>query len=377
MPYQIPGQPGTWYEPGTRNGNATIAWRGYLPDGRRTEFFTDSTTRAGAEAFRRRYFEQWYRDNPPVAGAQVDLATVARHYKDARARSDVERDRIDRVVDLIGGQLAVHFVNQTHLTAAAKAFKARRAADNARAEREGLQTYPLPTTPTINREITTPLRTLLNFATEQSWRPKVVLRALKPAEGELPSQPRPAARDQDVARLLRTITKRLDGLAPVGDRKLNLERHAASLKAIRALVLLVHERGYRISEWLRWDWETVDLQAGAARILLSKPDRWADFSMSPEAVSALVQMGARDSGRVFPWGHRSQVYQAVDRLGIHWRPHESRRAVVTALIQETGDPVFAQNYVGHANVKTTLRYRVVGKGETHSPRRGWGDKGRQ
>ena len=47
---------------------------------------------------------------------------------------------------------------------------------------------------------------------------------------------------------------------------------------------------------------------------------------------------------------------AVAPKGLKWRPHESRRAVVTAIIRATGSPVAAQQYVGHANLKTTLRY---------------------
>ncbi len=123
----------------------------------------------------------------------------------------------------------------------------------------------------------------------------------------------------------------------------------------------MHERGYRISEWLRWDWERIDLGRASADILLSKPDRWVTFDLSPQAVAALSAVEPREAGRVFAWHGRSAVYAALDAVapaGIRWRPHESRRAVVTAVIRATGDPVAAQQYVGHANIKTTLRYNV-------------------
>lgn len=367
MPYQIAGLPGTWYEPGTRKRNATIAWRGQLPDGTWTEFFTDSTDQPGAEAHRKRFFAQWHRRNPPVAGAQVSLGTAAEHYKDARARSDKERDRVDAVVGWIGQDIDVAAINQTHLTKAARAFREHRAKENAKAKVEKRQTYPPPGADAVNREVTTPLRALVNFAAEQVWRAKIVLKAVKPEAGEVPSMPRPAATDATVDRLLAAIEDRLATLKPVGKRMLNYKRELASLKARRALIVLVHERGYRISEWLRWDWEAVDLQRRSARILLSKPDRWIDFDLSAQARDALADMPARESGRVFPWVHRSQVYQAIDRIapkGLHWRPHESRRAVVTAVIRATGDPVLAQKYVSHASIKTTLRYRVVDPEET-------------
>lgn len=364
MPYKIAGQPGTWYEPGTRKGNATIAWRGQLPDGKWTEFVTDSATQSGAQAHVRRFFESWHRDRPPPSGSEVDLGTAARHYKEARARSNTECARVDRIVALVGTDTPVRAINQTHLTAAARAFRTRRAQENVRAAIEQRQTFPLPSTPTINRELTTPLRSVLNFSAEQGWREKIVLKAVKAAAGETPSQPRPAAKDQDVDTLLTTIDEKLAALQPTGKgRDLNYHRQRASLLAIRALVLAVHERGYRISEWLRWEWETIDLQAGLARILLSKPPRWIDFDLGPDVVGALSALPNK-TGKVFPWVHRSNVYAATDKLGIHWRPHESRRAVVTAVLRATGDPAQAQKYVSHASLKTTLRYRVVDPAET-------------
>ena len=107
MPYKIPGQPGTWYEPGTRKGNATIVWRGQLPDGTWTELVTDATNRAGAEAYRRRAIERWHRDRPPAAGTAVDLDTAVHHYKAAAARSDVERARADRLVRYLGAGTSI------------------------------------------------------------------------------------------------------------------------------------------------------------------------------------------------------------------------------------------------------------------------------
>ncbi len=362
MPYKIAGLPGTWYEPGTRKGNSTIAWRGQLPDGRWTEFFTDSANQSGAETHRRRVFAKWHRDHPPAAGATVSLSSAAAHYKDARARSDEERRRVDAVVHCLGAELDVAAVNQTHATKAARKYREQRAAANQRARVEERQMYPPPTAETVNREVLTPLRAIVNFAAEQGWRSKIVLKAVKPEKGEVPSQPRRVAKDVDVDRLLTAIEERLATLKPTGHRQLNYRREVASLRARRALVVLVHERGYRISEWLRWEWNTIDLQSAIARILLSKPDRWVEFDLSSQAVAALAEMPPLDKGRVFPWRHRSQVYQAIDRIapkGIHWRPHDSRRAVVTAVIRATGDPVLAQKYVSHASIKTTLRYRVV------------------
>lgn len=368
MPYKIAGLPGTWYEPGTRKGNANIAWRGQKPDGTWTEFVTDSRHQSGAQAHVRRFFEQWDRRTPPAAGAKgVTLEAAGHHYKEAKARSEIERERVDRIVRLIGRQLDVAHVNQTHLTAAARKYRRLRALQNARARSERRQTFPPPSAATINRELTTPLRAIVRFAAKAQWRLPIEIEAVKPEAGEIPSLPRREAKDETVARLLEAIDQALATLAPAGRRQLNYRRQLASLRARKALLVLVHERGYRISEWLRWRWETIDLQAHSARILLSKPTRWVEFDLSAAAVAVLAQMPARSEGPVFPWRHRSQVYQAIDRIapeGIRWRPHDSRRAVVTAVNRATGNVKAAQQYVSHASINTTLRYVIVDPTET-------------
>lgn len=361
MPYKIAGQLGTWYEPGTRKGNATIAWRGQLPDGKWTEIVTPAGHQSAAQAHVRRFLEDWHRHRPPDAGAAVTLETAAYHYK-ATLRSDDARDKVDEVVRLVGTRTPVAAINQSHLTGAARTFREERTRANAEALRATppRQTYPPPSAETVNRNITTPLRAIVRFAAAQEWRTLIELKAEKPLAGEMPRQMPPAADDADVTRLLAAIEDAIAQCRPTakGRDKASRQR-AASLRALHALVLLVHERGYRISEWLRWEWSTVALGQAKATILLSKPDRWAEFEMSPQAVAALSVLPARDQGKVFPWIFRSAVYGAVDAVApadIHWRPHASRRAVVTAVIRETGDPVAARDYVGHANIKTTLRY---------------------
>lgn len=382
MPYKIAGVPGTWYEPGTRKRNLSIVWRGQLPDGTWTELITGKTHQSAAQAHVRQFFEDWHRDRPPAAGAKVDLETAAHHYKAAECTSDVERDRADRIVRYLGAKTPIDAINQSHVTVAAEKFRAERAAANVRAARATppRQTYPPPSAETINREIVTPLRAIVHFAARQNWRPWIVLKAIKPQEGEQPRMPRPAARDDQVDRLLRAIEAAIAECRPTPrGRDKAAKARAASLRALFALITLAHERGYRISEWLRWDWKTVDLSAGAAKILLSKPDRWVDFELSADAVAALAALPARGAGKVFPWAGRSAVYGAVDAVspeGVRWRPHESRRAVVTAVLRNTGDPAQARDYVSHASIKTTLRYRVVDPAEVRPQVRARGRSGK-
>lgn len=370
MPYKIAGVAGTWYEPGTRKGNVGIAWRGQLSNGKWTELVTVETDHARAQAVVRHAIEERDRRTPPAAGTAVDLETAAFHYK-ATLRAKAEKDRVDRVVRYLGGATPVGAVNQSHVSIAAAAYRTERAATRRP------QTYPPPSAATINRDITTPLRAIVRFAARQQWRTLIELQAVKPLEGERPRPPRPIAHDATVDRLLQAIDAAIAGCQPTAKgRRTAADRRRLSLQSLYALVLVVHERGYRISEWLRWEWKTIGLARAEADILLSKPDRWVTFDLSVEAVAALSALRPHGEGRVFPWHGRSAVYAAVDSVapqGVRWRPHESRRAVVTAVIRATGDPVAAQRYVGHANIKTTLRYSVP---ETTSPQvRAGGSRG--
>jgi hypothetical protein len=134
MPYKIAGVAGTWYEPGTRKGNASIVWRGQLPDGTWTELVTTAGTQSAAQAHIRLFFENWHRDRPPAAGATVDLGTDAHHYK-AQCGSDEERDRVDCVVGYLGTKTPIAAINQSHATVAAQAYRDERARANTAAGR--------------------------------------------------------------------------------------------------------------------------------------------------------------------------------------------------------------------------------------------------
>jgi len=139
----------------------------------------------------------------------------------------------------------------------------------------------------------------------------------------------------------------------------------AKLVTQRAFVWLVHERGYRVSEWMRLDWEWVDLPKARARMAITKNKdelRWEDFELSETAVAFLAALGPRDAGRIFPWHSRSNIYKWSDRLigpKLKWRPHESRRAIVSHIVAQTGDYKQAGRYVGHSSEKTTYRYRIL------------------
>ena len=352
MPFQIPGFPGTFYQPGERRDRTPcIVWRGIDPaTGKRTEIVTGETVQSRAQKHVRNFIEERQGNRPPAPGEQVALSTVATHYKADRkieAGSDEEK-RVDWITARDGKLITSEIVGATVL-AAADAWHAERRAlgRNNRAD-------------TVNREVVTSYRALIHYAEQNGWAPYRRIASWKPHAPEEPTIVR-AADDSTVAALLKAI----EGAIVAADAMPMAERKPWIRRCQRALVRLVHERGCRISEWLRLRWEWLDLPAAHGRILVTKPKpRWIEFDLSPESVADLSTLTPRAEGHVFPWRTRSAVYRWTDAYGIHWRPHESRRAVVSDLLRATGDPKQAGQYVGHGSIKTTLRYRIVDREET-------------
>lgn len=326
--HKLDGFPGVFVPPGARRGNAVWLWRGPGVDGRRTEISTGQADRDGAAAFVRRFLGVLEDRRVPAAGEAVSFARAARLYAETRRPSPPDQKRLDRVVARLGALPCESIVSATVQALA-------------------IELLPQGRADTRTREVVTPARAVLHFASEQGWCAYRRIRSVRPAVGEAPPAAPRIAGDGTVAALVA----------------------AATMPTQRAFLLLLHERGIRLGEALRLTWDSVDLQAAKVTVEIRKPrPRLFTFDIGPEVVAALAACLPPKDDRVFPWGSRPNVYRWVKRLeaatGARWRPHESRRAVVTEIIKATGDLRLAQDYVGHGSPKTTLRYRVVSDGET-------------
>jgi hypothetical protein len=354
MPYRIPGIAGTFYRPGERKG-AGIVWRGKGPDGLWHEIGTGESHNAGAKRRVDAFLAKLESHRTPAAGEQVTLAIAAAHYRAGRNLEDAHPDarRIDEIV-AHDGDLICAEINQATVNAAVRRRRDARRAEAGRA----------PSADTLTRDVVTPYRSIMRFAYRQGWAPLREFESVRPMPGDVPRHPPAIARDGDVAKMLTACEAEIVR----ADARPYARRHKLHARAFRALLWLTHERGFRIAEWLRLDWEWLDLAAARGRILIGKPLRWKEFDLSAEAVAALAELDPRSAGKVFPWQTRGAVYGWADRLGaplgIKWRPHDSRRAVITDLIRKTGDVKLAADYVGQASTKSTLRYRIVDAGES-------------
>lgn len=368
MPYKIPGFGGTFYAPGERKANRWIVWRGRDDTGTKLEIATDARDPAGAKAYVSKHLAERARRRPPSAGTpDVTLVLVSTHYKAERHLDETHPDW-QRLAFIEGrdGELEVRRINNAAIKAAAEAWLEKRRGEVALANAELIAKqkrprHKVPTFATANREVITPYRALLKFAADQDWRGEIVVRSLKAPEGSLPPTPPRIADDKTVFALLDAIEERIRTAPTAWTRQKHLEK--------RAFVWLCHERGYRIGEWLRFDWEWIDLPNARGRMAITKNKhqlRWEEFELSPAAVAYLATLEPRKAGKVFPWHSRSNVYRWADQLvgpDKKWRPHESRRAIVSDIVARTGDYKQAGRYVGHSSEKTTFRYRILRRPE--------------
>lgn len=373
MPFKILGERGTFYKPGERKGNAYVLWRGRDDAGVKVEIITDARDSKGAAAYVREHLRIRASRRPPAAKTPaITLGTADFHYRAGRKLDEGHPDwgRLEFIVGRDGG-LELESINNAAIKATAEAWLDERVVAVARGlamsdeERRaaGINkgSLKVPTWATANREVITPYRALIHYAVEQEWRGDLVVKSLAPPEGALPSDPPVIAEDSTVLKLLDAIEHRI-ATAPTP---------WSLAKAVhkRAFVWLVHERGYRVSEWMRLDWSWLDLPNAHGRMAITKrkgQPRWEDFELSPEAVAFLAALGPRDRGRVFPWHSRSNIYRWADDLigpALKWRPHESRRAIVSHIVAETGDYKQAGRYVGHGSERTTFRYRILRRAE--------------
>ncbi len=368
MPYKIPGFGGTFYAPGERKANRWVVWRGLDDAGTKFEIATDACDPAGAKAYVNKHLGERARRRPPAAGAaDVTLGIVSAHYKADRGLDETHADwRRLAFIEGRDGKLEVRSINNAGIKATAEAWLTKRRGEvalvNAELVAKGKRPrHRVPTFAAANREVITPYRALLKFAAEQDWRGEIVVRSLKAPEGSLPPDPPRIADDETVFALFDAIEEKIR-TAPT---PWTLQKHLEK----RAFVWLCHERGYRIGEWLRFDWEWVDLPSARGRMAITKNKkdlRWEQFELSATAVAYLAVLGARKAGKVFPWHSRSNVYRWADQLigpDKKWRPHESRRAIVSDIVARTGDYKQAGKYVGHSSEKTTFRYRILRRPE--------------
>lgn len=290
----------------------------YLPPGKRGaswyirgrdasgkfEVSTGSRTRRGAETFAETYIAERARRRIPGRGEAVAFDAAAEFYKAANPHLSKEDIRlIDAVAKQIG-DVDCRTVNHAALVQAADALK------------------PGRSDATKNRKVIVPGAAVLHYAAEQEWCDYKRIKKF----WESRKSPRQAAPDETMALLMANAE------APPRAKKTGRKRdYNADHKKV--LLALLYELGLRVTDYLRIEWDHVDLQTGRLAVRIGKTDDWATLELSATAVAMLANLPDK-TGRLFPWATRRGVYAWLkplrERLGVSYTPHMSRHALATA-----------------------------------------------
>ena len=304
----------SYYPPGTRKGSRFYIVRGRI-DGQEHEVRTRATDKGGAE-------EHWYEFKRGVQKRAVSPRATAtfeeavRLYEAARNLSRGEQRHVNRLKKHFGGKLLSSF-RPADLVHAAHTL------------------YPNVARSTKNRQAIEPATAILHYAAKNDlcdW-----IRAEK-----LPT-------DEPERRLFRP-----DELDPI-------------IKAVsgplRVILTTLAYQGWRITETLMVRRDKFDPANRRVQRWVSKSRTWKWTALDPEVCRLWQTLPKRPDGYIFPYRDRHNFYRALrptlEKLGIEYTPHMSRRGFATALIEEGADLESIRVAGGWEDLRSVVIYTSV------------------
>ena len=310
MPYKL-------IAPGKRKGNRVYIIRGTV-DGQRFELSAQTTDKAKAE-----------RDAPSLVASA--LAAGADEQRDidpsvltfeqacrlyiARGVSGREERRLEKLYPVLGARRQKDIV-EADIVAAANAL------------------YPKDTNQTRNRNVVTPVSSVLHYAAKNKWRDWLRIARFKEPK------PKTRAASRDVRKILLANT--------TGKRRL--------------LILWLFGQGTRITDTVRVEWPHLSLQAGTVELWVAKTREWRTLPLDDALLAALAN---EDKGKpLWPWKTRDGVYKWLQplckRLGIAFTPHMARHSVGAWLNESGAGLRTIMDALGHESPVSSMRYQSAG-----------------
>ena len=330
----------SYYAPGARKGNAAYVVRGRI-DGRPYEITTDTVHKrgkGGAEVYWERFKREVQERNRLSAAGQPDrsftaAANALRRFRNLSLRDDRLITKLERVRIAVGDDRGAPTVVFGTLDVAAITLD--------HIARAGAVLYPKALPQTRNRQAYTMAATVLHYAAEElKWCGWTRIR-----------------KEREVDRPVEVV--RPEDLDP-----LVAEARAWDRPDLVTLIETIRWQGWRITEtlMLRRDRHEPD----KCRVLrwVTKSRKWKWTALDPDVNRLLAEMPKRDDGYIFPWRTRHEVYDEIEplleRVGIRWTPHMSRRGFATALIErgESDDKSIAEAGAWE-DVKSVQRYKHI------------------
>ncbi len=304
--------------PGKRRGNPFYIVRGRTPDGREFEATTNSADPALAQRLAATIFARLCAERPADAKpALATFADAADAYVRWRRPGKADQARVDRLRAALG-PLPIADVGQDDLVRVANAHRKVAGA-------------------TLNREYVRPFAAILHYARDADMRGDIRVRAFK--------ERAPVVRVATQPGVLALIA-------------------AAKTEPQRLLLHWLWDLGSRLGDTLRVNWLDIDLSAAVVNLSIGKAAGEVKPLPLPPALVARLANVTTKRGRVFPWATKSGVYKWLRPLcttaGVMFRPHDARRALATEQFDAGADARLVQELMGHASVKSTMRYRHVG-----------------
>jgi integrase len=106
---------------------------------------------------------------------------------------------------------------------------------------------------------------------------------------------------------------------------------------LKALLMTFQIHGWRVTETIKIKREQIDWKRAQINRWVAKSQQHRRSAVDREVLKAWKELPERADGRLFSYRYRRAVYIAIDALieeaglDMHYRPHQSRRGLVTTL----------------------------------------------
>lgn len=305
--------------PGKRK-NKFYYLRGTL-DGKHVETSLKTSNRTDAEQKLRNLIRE-YEGNKDI-NENVTFTMAAQHYIAFRKPTERDETRIDRICDWIDPDTGLQFGNrlcreftQNDIVKVANALYSTSEAGNK------------------NRSAIVPIASVLHYASSNKWCDHLRIAKFKEK----------TAKTRFV--MPNVETKLLK--AANGDEYL--------------LLLWLFRQGDRITDALQVRYEDIDLDRGVIRRLISKSDRYWEFSIDEEIIK-LLKKKKLSEGFVFPWRTRWAVYVWLnplkEKVGIEFTPHRARHTLGKTLNDTGAGLRTIMDSLGQSDPKSAIRYQAT------------------
>lgn len=325
-----PGDRVKWRD-GKPYPNRTFLVRGEVA-GRDYEISTKTADPLAAQRFKAALELRLLTDcGVPAVDATVTFGRATELYLAFKDPSPGDRRRINRVAAAIGADKPIRDVQHADLVAAAELL------------------FPAGSNEYRNRWAIKPGAAILHYAAENKWCEWKRIKRLK----EKPPVTR-AATDQVRDQLLAALVAE--------EREAKTKKRRVRARKKQLLVLWLFSHWNRISDPLRLTWPDLDLPQRRYEMLIGKANVRREKPLDDEIFEILANTPeAERTGRLFPWHHRSSVYNWLRplcrRLGIEFTPHRARHYGGKRLNRDGAGIKTIMSALDHSDATSSLRYQ--------------------